>query len=68
AELSAIHDRMPVIIAPADYETWLTGDAEDAAKLIRPGPDGSLTVEPTVISRTPARKPPPAKPDQLSLL
>ena len=25
-----IHDRMPAIIAPADYETWLTGETEAA--------------------------------------
>ena len=30
AELATIHDRMPVIIAPEDYETWLTGEVEDA--------------------------------------
>lgn len=67
AELSLIHDRMPVIIAPEDYETWLTGDTEDAAQLIRPAPDGSFVMEPTVIGRAPAPKPPPKKPDQMSL-
>ena len=41
AELATIHDRMPVIIAPEDYETWLTGEVEDAARLIRPAPDHS---------------------------
>ena len=67
AELSVIHDRMPVIIAPEDYETWLTGAAEDAAKLIRTAPDGSFVMEPTTIGRAPAPKPPPKKPDQMSL-
>ena len=62
-ELSAIHDRMPVIVAPEDYETWLTGEAEEAAKLIRPAPDGQFTLEPTVIGRAAPRKPD----DQLSL-
>ncbi|MFO1131352.1 MAG: SOS response-associated peptidase [Hyphomicrobiales bacterium] len=66
-ELAAIHDRMPVIIAPDDYETWLTGETEDAAKLIRPAPDGSFVMEPTTIGRAAAPKPPPKKPDQMSL-
>jgi len=68
AELATIHDRMPVIIAPEDYETWLTGETEDAAKLIRPAPDGSFVMEPTAIGRAPAPRPPPKKPDQMSLL
>ena len=68
AELSVIHDRMPVIIAQEDYETWLTGEPEEAARLIRPAPDDSFTLEPTVIGRSAPRKPePPKRPDQLSL-
>jgi putative SOS response-associated peptidase YedK len=39
---AAVHDRMPVIIAPADYATWLgeTGGADHAAAraLLRPYP------------------------------
>lgn len=61
AELSAIHDRMPVIIAAEDHETWLTGAPGEAARLIRPAPDDSFELAPTVIGRA------PAKPDQLSL-
>ena len=67
AELATIHDRMPVIIAPEDYETWLTGEADEAARLIRPSPDGSFVMEPTVIGRATAPKPPPKTPDQMSL-
>ena len=67
AELATIHDRMPVIIAPEDYETWLTGEVEDAARLIRPAPDGSSVMEPTTIGRAAAPKPPPKKPDQMTL-
>ena len=68
AELSVIHDRMPVIIAPEDCETWLTGEPEESARLIRPAPDDSFTLEPTVIGRSAPRKPePPKRPDQLSL-
>ncbi len=51
AELSQIHDRMPVIIAPENFETWLTGEAEDAQKLIRPAPDGSFAFEVTEFAR-----------------
>ncbi len=67
AELAVIHDRMPVIIAPEDYETWLTGDVDDAAQLTRPAPDDSFTLEPTQIGRAAPPKPVPPKPDQLSL-
>ena len=67
AELATIHDRMPVIIAPEDYETWLTGEVEDAARLIRPAPDGSFVMEPTTIGRAAAPKPPPKTPDQMTL-
>lgn len=31
-----VHDRMPVIVAPDDYEEWLTGDPGEAQTLIRP--------------------------------
>ena len=50
-----------------DYETWLTGEVEDAARLIRPAPDGSSVMEPTTIGRAAAPKPPPKKPDQMTL-
>jgi putative SOS response-associated peptidase YedK len=68
AELATIHDRMPAIIEAKDYETWLTGDAEAAAKLLRPAPDDSFTLEPTVIGRAAPPKPEPPKPRQMTLL
>ena len=64
-EIAKIRDRMPVVIAPEDHETWLTGDVKDALKLIRPAPDGSFVLQPTVIGRG---SPPAKPPDQLSLL
>lgn len=67
AELATIHDRMPVIIAPEDYETWLTGEVDEAVKLVRPAPDGSFVMEPTTIGRAAAPKPPPKPPDQMQL-
>jgi putative SOS response-associated peptidase YedK len=67
AELAAIHDRMPVIIAAEDHETWLTGETDEAAKLIRPAPGGTFTFEPTLIGRAPAQRQSGPKPGQLSL-
>ncbi len=43
--LSTIHDRMPVIIAPEQFDLWLDNRNEDtgaAAALIRPAPDDLL--------------------------
>ena len=36
----AVHDRMPVILAPGDWAEWLEGD--DPAPLMRPAPDDLL--------------------------
>ena len=59
--------RMPAIIEAKDYETWLTGEAEDAVKLLRPSPDGSFTLEQTVIGRSTPPKRTPPKPEQMKL-
>ncbi|MBT8456484.1 MAG: SOS response-associated peptidase [Alphaproteobacteria bacterium] len=40
-----IHDRMGVLLDIADTGTWLEGDEADAVALMRPAPDGSLSVE-----------------------
>ncbi len=46
-ELAAkFHDRMPVIIAPDDYETWLTGTPEQALSLLRPYPPEAMRAYP----------------------
>lgn len=41
-DMAAIHDRMPVIISPADYALWLDADAgrKAVASLLRPGTEG----------------------------
>lgn len=31
-----VHDRMPVIVAPDNYEAWLTGEADEVSNLVRP--------------------------------
>jgi putative SOS response-associated peptidase YedK len=40
-----VHDRMPVILAPADYQRWLTGSAAAARRLLAPYTSG-LTITP----------------------
>ncbi len=36
------HHRAPVLLAPDDWEVWLGGTPEEAERLIRPPPEGSL--------------------------
>lgn len=61
-EVAEIHDRMPVVVAPVDYETWLVGEVAEAQRLIRPAPDGYFTLEATRIERNA----PPPKPKIVS--
>jgi putative SOS response-associated peptidase YedK len=45
AATAAVHDRMPVILEPKDFDAWLDCDevsAEEAAALLRPAADGAL--------------------------
>ncbi|MDP9109525.1 MAG: SOS response-associated peptidase [Pseudomonadota bacterium] len=45
--LSNVHDRAPMILAAADYETWLDADAHVAQALLEPYPDqDAFSVEP----------------------
>lgn len=37
-------DRMPVILDPSDYETWLSGSPDEAFDLLRPFPAESMTI------------------------
>jgi putative SOS response-associated peptidase YedK len=48
AEMSAIHDRMPVLLPPSVWDDWLSEDAEldHVGSLLRPAPDGLLTLVP----------------------
>jgi putative SOS response-associated peptidase YedK len=43
--LREVHDRMPVIIAPGDYQRWLTAPADPAKKLLVPYTSG-MTIAP----------------------
>jgi putative SOS response-associated peptidase YedK len=49
ARLRELHDRMPVILAPADYERWLDPTLQDPAALehfLQPCGDDELVAEP----------------------
>lgn len=41
--LSEVHEHMPVIIAPADYQRWLTGSVQMAKRLLVPY-TGGMTI------------------------
>jgi putative SOS response-associated peptidase YedK len=62
--IADIHNRMPVVIMPEDFNAWLNAnetDAATAAKLLRPAPEDYFVAEPTVIVRNaPPPRPPPA--------
>lgn len=49
SELAYIHDRSPVILAPEDWETWLTAPVEELKRFDRPWPAGDLQVEATQV-------------------
>ncbi len=48
AEMAPLHDRMPVILEPDEFASWLDRDTEpdDAAALLDPAPDGLLAHRP----------------------
>lgn len=50
--VSAVHDRMPVILPAADHEAWLDArtSPEDAFALLRPPPDDCLEMVPVSAS------------------
>lgn len=46
AVVAALHDRMPAILAPSDFDAWLAGDPDAARTLLRPAPDDWLEAYP----------------------
>ena len=46
ADVAPIHDRMGVILAPGDVETWLSAPEDEAAALVRPLGEGLLSIAP----------------------
>lgn len=56
ADVAPIHDRMPVVIPPADIDRWLdcrSHSPKDVADLLQPAPDGLLEAVPvsTAVNR-----------------
>ena len=46
AEMRAVHDRMPVVLAPDAWPTWLGEDQADLEPVMAPAPDGTLRLWP----------------------
>lgn len=47
AAVSRVHDRMPAILMPEQFEAWLdvrSGRSDEALALLRPAPEGSLDI------------------------
>ncbi len=46
--LAPIHERMPVVVAPEDFETWLSAGSspQEAAALLRPAPNDLFALTP----------------------
>ena len=51
ALLAAMHDRMPVIVAPADYARWLDVAGADVTDLLAPYPAQAMTLVPGIDAR-----------------
>jgi putative SOS response-associated peptidase YedK len=74
--LTRVHHRMPVVITPENFDTWLTTpetETDAVRPLLAPAPNDHFTLTPTTIARPgrpakppAARKPAPA-PGQLKL-
>ncbi len=60
-----VHDRMSVIIEPADWPAWLGEAKGDPTALLRPAPDDVLGVWPIGVT---VRRMPNDGPDLLTLL
>ena len=41
-KIAPIHHRMPVIVDPGDYDLWLTGEPDEAARVIRAFPPDDM--------------------------
>lgn len=46
ADIAALHERMPLILAPDDWPLWLGETDRDPARLLRPTPAGTLRAWP----------------------
>ena len=59
AEIAEVHHRMPAIIPISQIDAWLHGDKSEVSQLLRPAPDGLITIEDAA--------PRPPQSEQLSL-
>ena len=64
-EMMEIHDRMPVILHPDDWDRWLHADADEAMALVKQYPANQLIVEPTDELWVPKRRPNDRQPELL---
>ncbi len=64
--VSDIHDRSPVVIAPENFNRWLSAEEEKVQDLLRPPADDFWVMEKTTIARYSPPPPPTPKP-QLDL-
>ncbi|WP_366519554.1 SOS response-associated peptidase family protein [uncultured Erythrobacter sp.] len=46
SEAEGVHSRMPVLLNPADYTSWVSGSPEEAKALCNPW-SGAVTIEAT---------------------
>jgi putative SOS response-associated peptidase YedK len=46
SQMAVLHERMPVILEPADWPVWLAEEAGDPATLLRPSNEGNLRLWP----------------------
>ena len=46
AAMAPIHDRLPLVVEPADWPLWLGEDGKGAATLMHPAPDDLLVLTP----------------------
>lgn len=49
AMMAELHDRLPVVLDPGDYDRWMATppeEAESLTELLRPAPDGTLSKTP----------------------
>jgi putative SOS response-associated peptidase YedK len=64
-EMMEIHDRMPAILHPGDFDTWLRAPAHEAFELVTQYPHEQLIVEPTDELWVPKRSPDNRQPELL---
>lgn len=68
--IAIIHNRMPMVISPENYQVWLSGEQakpEDMLALLKPAPDDYFIASKVEMPRTKREAPIKPKPRQLDL-